>query len=184
MDGTMARTKFAFFEEFQDMADSLDLGFIALSASGEVQAFNAAYAVLAGIDEATAPKDIKAPAAFDSSDNHPIEASLRQQGGRQIAVRADFVSTGANGEKALFVREILGDQTLQAAKRKHEETIRRFDILTDRSGMGMWLAGPDNLILEANPAMARLLELAGSDALIGQDPFTCSPPDEQQRQTR
>jgi len=179
MDGTMARTKFALFEEFQHMADSLDLGFIALSASGDVQAFNTAYAVLAGIDAATAPKDIKAPAALGSSDSSPIEASLRQQDGRQIAVRADRVSTGANGEKALFVREILGDQTLQAAKRKHEETIRRFDILTDRSGMGMWLAGPDNLILEANPAMARLLELAGSDALIGQDPFANTPLDEQ-----
>jgi len=40
------------------------------------------------------------------------------------------------------------------------------------------LAGPDNLILEANPAMARLLELAGSDALIGQDPFANTPLDE------
>lgn len=163
------------------MADSLDLGFTALSASGDVQAFNAAYAVLAGIDAATAPKDIKTPAAFGSSGSYPIEANLRQQNGRQITVRADLVSTGANGEKALFVREIFDDQTLQAAKQKHEETTRRFDILTDRSGMGMWLAGPDNLILEANPAMARLLELAGSDALIGQDPFANTPPDEQLR---
>ena len=113
MDGAIARTKFASFQEFQGMADSLDLGFVALSASGDVQAFNATYAVLAGIDAATAPKDIKTPAAFGSSDSYPIEANLRQQSGRQITVRADLVSKGANGEKALFVREIFGDQTLQ-----------------------------------------------------------------------
>lgn len=112
MDGAIARTKFASFQEFQDMADSLDLGFVALSASGDVQAFNATYAVLAGIDAATAPKDIKTPAAFGSSDSYPIEANRRQQSDRQITVRADLVSKGANGEKALFVREIFGDQNL------------------------------------------------------------------------
>jgi hypothetical protein len=56
-------------------------------------------------------------------------------------VHVDIVSISENGEKAFFVRQTLSNETIQAEKRKYEETIRRFDILTDRSGMGMWLAG-------------------------------------------
>lgn len=47
--------------------------------------------------------------------------------------------------------------------------------------MGMWLAGQDNLILEANHAMARLMKLASVNPIIGKDAFAFIPPDERLR---
>jgi len=106
----------------------LDHGFIALSASGDVQAFNVAYATLAVVQATAALGNITLPKAFGAAGEGPLEVNFRGEDGLQLVVCADIISISENCQEAFFALQILNN-----------ETIPRFNILTDRSGIGMWL---------------------------------------------
>lgn len=184
MDGTVTPSYPASANDLRQLADTLGLGFVHVTHTGDIQSSNAAFATLIGAGGVGAPPEFQLPdsvRAGSAGSDKSIRAKLLRMDGREIAIRADIVLEGPSGDRAIFIRRIGKDAAPEGTEQKLKETIRRFDILTDRSGMGMWLAGPDNLILEANHAMARLMKLASVNPIIGKDAFAFTPPDERLR---
>lgn len=106
MDGTVTPSYPASTNDLRQLADTLGLGFVHVTHTGDIQSSNAAFATLIGADGVGAPPEFQLPDSVRAGSDKSIRAKLLHIDGREIAIRADIVLEGPSGDRAIFIRRI------------------------------------------------------------------------------